>query len=90
MKHCPLHVCSSHQALNSVWSNSCETWNFYGVVDIGESLIEGSALALVNGEPWDMHKPLQTDCEVSFIHYTQEDPTVANQVSLYSIQYDVM
>ena len=40
-----------------------------------------SALALVNGEPWDMHRPLERDCELQFLHFQDEDSRVLNNVS---------
>ena len=40
-----------------------------------------SVLALVNGQPWDMHKPLVEDCELQFLHFKDEDPKIPNEVS---------
>ncbi len=37
-------------------------------------------LALVNGEPWDMHRPLEDDCELKFLHFKDEDPHHCNMV----------
>ena len=39
-----------------------------------------SVLALVNGQPWDMHKPLTEDCELQFLHFKDEDPSLSNKV----------
>jgi len=39
-----------------------------------------SVLALVNGQPWDMHKPLTEDCELRFLHFKDEDPSLSNKV----------
>ncbi|XP_059148840.1 large ribosomal subunit protein mL39-like [Physella acuta] len=44
-----------------------------------ELLTKQSALALVNGEPWDMHRPLESDCELKFLHFEDEDPRIANE-----------
>jgi len=43
-----------------------------------------SVLAMVNGQPWDMHKPLQEDCELRFLHFKDNDPSLSNQVSIFS------
>ena len=42
-----------------------------------------TALSLVNGEPWDMHKPLVEDCDVKFLTFQLDDPTLANQVQYF-------
>ena len=34
---------------------------------ISEHLHKAGALALVDGQPWDMHKPLVNDCEIQFL-----------------------
>lgn len=38
-----------------------------------------SVLALVNGQPWDMHRPLTEACELSFLHFKDEDPYLSNE-----------
>ena len=54
------------------------------VLDIQELLMTRSVLALVNGQPWDMHRPLENDCEISFVHFKDDNPHVSNEVkSLY-------
>jgi large subunit ribosomal protein L39 len=40
-----------------------------------------SALAFVNGEPWDIHRPLTEDCELEFVHFKDENPIHVNRVS---------
>ena len=57
------------------------------MADIQELLMTRSALALVNGQPWDMHKPLHEDCELRFLHFKDNDPSLSNQVCLcvYSV-----
>lgn len=40
-----------------------------------------SVVALVNGQPWDMHRPLTEDCELQFLHFKDEDPEIPNQVA---------
>jgi large subunit ribosomal protein L39 len=51
------------------------------IPDIQELLMNRSVLALVNGKPWDMHRPLVADCELRFLHFKDEDPALSNQVS---------
>ena len=34
-----------------------------------EAHCERSALALVNGQLWDMHRPLEEDCTVELLHF---------------------
>ncbi|KAA3672063.1 large subunit ribosomal protein L39 [Paragonimus westermani] len=43
-------------------------------------LVEQSVIALVNGQPWDMHRPLIQDCSVDFVHFkdAHNDPVLAN------------
>ncbi|XP_002738958.1 large ribosomal subunit protein mL39-like [Saccoglossus kowalevskii] len=38
-----------------------------------------SALALVNGELWDMLRPLTDDCEVTLLHFKSDDPREVNK-----------
>ncbi|GFO33653.1 39S ribosomal protein l39, mitochondrial-like [Plakobranchus ocellatus] len=51
---------------------------FNCAMHIHELLMNRSALALVNGEPWDMHRPLERDCELRFLHFQDEDSRVLN------------
>ena len=37
-------------------------------------LIDRSALALVNGQLWDLHRPLEEDCTVELAHFHMDDP----------------
>jgi len=39
-----------------------------------------SVLASVNGQVWDMHRPLNADCELKFLHFKDEDPSICNEV----------
>lgn len=50
-----------------------------------------AALALVDGVPWDMHRPLRVErpddtekapLKLEFLHYTDRDPKIANSVSV--------
>lgn len=41
-----------------------------------------SVLALVNGQPWDLHRPLEESCELRFLHFKDEDPSISNEVRL--------
>ena len=47
--------------------------------DISESVIERSALAFVNGTPWDMHRPLENDCRLTFGTFHDADPYQINK-----------
>ena len=46
---------------------------------ISEVLVEQSALALVNGEVWDMGRPLEEDCTVELMHFHMNDPFHVNR-----------
>ena len=48
-------------------------------VDISQHVIETSALALVNGQLWDMHRPLEGDCELQFLNFHMRDPYQVTQ-----------
>lgn len=46
---------------------------------VNESLTKYPALALVNNKPWDMNRPLEEDCELKYLFYTDSDPKLPNQ-----------
>lgn len=46
---------------------------------ITEDLVEQSALALVNGDIWDMGRPLEDDCTVELLHFYMEEPFHLNR-----------
>ena len=54
--------------------------------DINEFVTKRSVLALINGEPWDMHRPLETDCELELLHMLDEGCELQNKVPLNSLQ----
>ena len=41
-----------------------------------------SVIALVNGQHWDMHRPLTRDCQLQFLHFKDEQPELVNNVSV--------
>ncbi|XP_029794542.1 39S ribosomal protein L39, mitochondrial [Suricata suricatta] len=41
-----------------------------------------SILALVDGQPWDMYKPLTKSCEIEFLTFKDRDPGEVNKVFL--------
>lgn len=52
---------------------------FNCAMHISEQLQTLSAIALVNGRPWDMHRPLTDDCVLKFQHFRDEDPRLSNK-----------
>jgi len=46
---------------------------------LSESLVERSALATVNGQLWDMGRPLEEDCTVQLLHFHTDDPYHVNR-----------
>lgn len=45
-----------------------------------QMLIRRSALAMVDGTKlWDMHRPLESDCELQLLHFKEEDPAHVNK-----------
>ena len=42
-------------------------------------MVDRSALALVNGNPWDMHRPLKEECDLELIHFHDRDPKHLNK-----------
>jgi len=46
---------------------------------VSEMLCSRSALALVNDQLWDMHRPLEDDCTVELLHFHQDDPFHVNR-----------
>ena len=47
--------------------------------DMSETHVDRSALALVNGQLWDMERPLEEDCTVQLLHFNDEDPFHVNR-----------
>ncbi len=47
--------------------------------DLSDVLMDRSALALVDGQLWDMHRPLESDCTLQLLHFHSEDPFHANR-----------
>lgn len=47
---------------------------------LSEVLLSQSAIALVNGVPWDMYGPLLNDCHLNFVHFKDSwtNPSIAN------------
>jgi len=52
---------------------------FNCAMHIQELLMSRSVVALVNGQPWDMHRPIEEDCELRFLHFKDEDPSLSNE-----------
>ncbi|XP_076334115.1 large ribosomal subunit protein mL39-like [Tachypleus tridentatus] len=42
-------------------------------------LTQQSVLAEVNGKLWDMHRPLEENCTLRFLHFKTEDPFQVNK-----------
>lgn len=38
-----------------------------------------AALALVNDQPWDMHRPLNSEGSINFLTFESQDPYVLNK-----------
>jgi large subunit ribosomal protein L39 len=53
------------------------------MLDMSELLCNRSVLALVNGVPWDMHRPLEDNCELKFLHFKDQDPDHCNRVGFF-------
>ena len=47
--------------------------------DLSETLVEHSALSVVDGRPWDMHRPLEGDCELQLKSFHDLDPFHVNK-----------
>uniref|UniRef100_A0A8D0JR09 Mitochondrial ribosomal protein L39 n=1 Tax=Sus scrofa TaxID=9823 RepID=A0A8D0JR09_PIG len=47
-----------------------------------------SILALVDGQPWDMYKPLTKSCEIKFLTFKDDDPGEVNKENLHSFTKD--
>jgi len=46
---------------------------------LSEMLMERSALATVNGQLWDMNRPLEEDCTIQLLHFHMDDPFHVNR-----------
>ncbi|XP_069745111.1 large ribosomal subunit protein mL39 isoform X2 [Narcine bancroftii] len=47
--------------------------------------VRRSILALVDGEIWDMYKPLEKSCDIQFLTFTDENPEDVNQENFQSL-----
>lgn len=43
-----------------------------------------SVLALVDGKPWDMHRPFENSCELELVHFRMDDPSICNEVENFT------
>lgn len=50
-------------------------------IDINELLTKQSVVAEINGEVWDMHRPIPFDCTLKLLHMKAEDPQQASLVN---------
>ncbi|XP_071514634.1 large ribosomal subunit protein mL39 isoform X2 [Panulirus ornatus] len=46
---------------------------------LNQVLVEQSVIAEVDGHVWDMHRPLEDNCSLRFLHFRQQDPYYANK-----------
>ncbi|GAB1603248.1 39S ribosomal protein L39, mitochondrial-like [Argonauta hians] len=53
---------------------------FNCAMHIQELLMKRSVVARVNGQLWDMHRPLVEDCQLTFHHFRQDDCADVNEV----------
>lgn len=51
--------------------------------DLSEWHCKKSVLALVDGEVWDMYRPLTKSCEIQFLTFKDEDPEEVNKVNFH-------
>lgn len=54
--------------------------SLYIHVDMKSNIKTLAALALVNGEVWDMHRPLESDCSLEFLKFRDSEPAQLNKV----------
>lgn len=50
-------------------------------LDLSESVVKRSVLAEVNGEVWDMHRPLPSDCTLKLLNMKPDNQQHANLVN---------
>lgn len=51
---------------------------FHCAQHLNEITVKRSAIALIDGKPWDIHRPLERDCQLEFQHFLQENCNDAN------------
>merc|ERR1711953_1326791 len=64
----------------TLYMNKALSTPFNVAQHISEVAVDRSALALVNGNPWDMHRPLQEECSLELIHFHDRDPFHLNKL----------
>ena len=52
----------------------------HSFADMKSNIRTLAALALVNNEVWDMHRPLNADCSLEFLKFMDSDPAELNKV----------
>lgn len=65
----------------SAKTRSSATYNFilfyfYFIVDISDTVAESTVVAEVNGQLWDMHRPLEQDCKLKLLTMKSRDETL--------------
>lgn len=53
---------------------------FVHISDLTEWHVSSAALALVDGEPWHMHRPLTRSCSLTLLTFKDANPQLVNQV----------
>ncbi|XP_059488265.1 large ribosomal subunit protein mL39 [Neocloeon triangulifer] len=59
--------------------NKCLSTPYDCAKHMSETIVGLSALARVNGQLWDMHRPFEGDCELEFLTMKDADPYHANK-----------
>lgn len=59
--------------------NKCMSTPYNCAQHITQMILERSVLAEVDGQVWDIHRPLEDNCTLRFLHFRQSDPYYANK-----------
>ncbi|XP_036603483.1 39S ribosomal protein L39, mitochondrial [Trichosurus vulpecula] len=72
------HVGKSDPGATFVMNKNLST-PYNCAMHLSEWYCKKSILALVDGQPWDMNKPLTKSCEIKFLTFKDEDPEEVNK-----------
>ncbi|XP_008845410.1 39S ribosomal protein L39, mitochondrial isoform X1 [Nannospalax galili] len=72
------HVGKTHPGTVFVMNKNIST-PYSCAMHLSEWYCRKSILALVDGQPWDMYKPLTKSCEIKFLTFKDHDPREVNK-----------
>ncbi|XP_060078249.1 large ribosomal subunit protein mL39-like [Ylistrum balloti] len=60
---------------------------YHCTMHLQELLMDRSVVAKVNGQLWDMHRPLEEDCTLELLHFLEKKPFASNNTFWRSMSF---